>query len=592
MYFIRSFPRIRRGSAEQKAQARREADEATAAYMLLASARAREESEDEKQCRKRRKKEHIYRRESLLGDLDPVHAVASHLGNTLSESPKALVDTRVAYPFQEAVGITVTLGVDRLRIEDFLTSSISRDYFGAGDRRGETYATSVMELMLLCAIAEAESKATTVRHRGRNLTGGMSVTYAHHHRLMNLDPKSFKTQFRMTRCSFEALYELCEPFSHRRRGTPGRKPVPFRYRFTFALNLLGVGVASLSKEALLAGCDYASMAYSWLPGVCDIISSALPVPGTPEKEDTRRWEDLCDKFSALLLRQVRGGREAEEEWRRRCAVWWGGMKGICMVIDDTITPLTGMPRHVPPRQAASYKHAKDSWSMSNLFLVDAEGLIVDGNVGVPGRAQDENMLKKMSFFKGMQTEGRDEWGAWALPPDMKIVADSGLSQRVWMITPFSEKEMRQFPERSAMRFFMRLWNFRLTQLRAVVEQCFGRFKGRWRILKSLPLRPPDSVKLIVACVSLHNWLERNGTDRVLRSWIERVRGERALERTEETMDAQQAGVAEFADETARSAQYNMLHRLIENSQREYENLLLVNLTGDNDGNDALQSLFN
>lgn len=100
-----------------------------------------------------------------------------------------------------------------------------------------------------------------------------------------------------------------------------------------------------------------------------------------------------------------------------------------------------------------------------------------------------------------------------------------------MITPFSELEMRKHPAGSCMRFFMRLWNFRLTQLRAIVEQCFGRLKGRWRVLKCLPLRPPDSVKLTMACVSLHNWLEKDGSDHVLRSWIELVRQERAIERT-------------------------------------------------------------
>ena len=159
------------------------------------------------------------------------------------------------------------------------------------------------------------------------------------------------------------------------------------------------------------------------------------------------------------------------------------------------------------------------------------------------------------------------------------------------MTPFSDREMRRFPHGSAMRFFMRLWNFGLTQLRAVVEQCFGRLKGRWRILKCLPLRPPDSVKIIRAAVSLHNWLERVGTDPALRSWVEAVRYERALERTELAMEASEAGTPEYDNTAGRDARYAMLSSLIENSEREYENLLPVTLTGDEFGNEALQSLF-
>eukprot|EP00173_Palmaria_palmata_P001261 Plantae.Rhodophyta-Palmaria_palmata.ctg1682.p1 GENE.Plantae.Rhodophyta-Palmaria_palmata.ctg1682~~Plantae.Rhodophyta-Palmaria_palmata.ctg1682.p1 ORF type:complete len:107 (-),score=20.00 Plantae.Rhodophyta-Palmaria_palmata.ctg1682:500-820(-) len=105
------------------------------------------------------------------------------------------------------------------------------------------------------------------------------------------------------------------------------------------------------------------------------------------------------------------------------------MKGICMAIDGTLMPLSCIPRQVLPLQAEAYKHHKNSWCMSNLFLVDAEGRIVDGNVGVPGRASDEGMLKKMSFYKGFEVEMMAEWDGWDFPHGTKIVADAGHSQR-------------------------------------------------------------------------------------------------------------------------------------------------------------------
>lgn len=88
-------------------------------------------------------------------------------------------------------------GPDNFDASSFLTSSISRDYFGAGDRRGEYYGSPVMKLMVLCALADASGRASEMRFRGRNVTGDMTVTVGYYDRLVSLHPKAFKSQFRM-----------------------------------------------------------------------------------------------------------------------------------------------------------------------------------------------------------------------------------------------------------------------------------------------------------------------------------------------------------------------------------------------------------
>ena len=427
---------LMRVSALQRSQARSKRDGFVAFYLALASCRRSREYAQDRSRRIAR-----FRKNSAFTGPFLQFADSLGLGAAFVTPTQAVTRTcaKALLPCSDGYvsGCSITSGTTTdstgsetsQNSEEFFNSLVPKDYLGAGARHGDDYAGTLVEFMVLCAAADAEAVASAVRFRGRNITGGMRITRSHYERLINLEPRLFKSQFRMLRAAFEELLALCEPHSQRRRNTPGRKPLPFRYRFAFTLNLLGVGVASLRKEAILAGCDYTSIAYSWVPGVSDIISNALPVSGTPRKSDLLAWNDMCDKFSALLLRQVRGGTEAKEEWRRRCSVWWGGMGGICLAVDGTLTSLSGMPRHVPRAQAEAYRHHKNSWCMSNLFLVDAEGVVVDGNVGVPGRAADETMLQKMSFFKGMQSNEMAESGQWGLPPGKKLVADSGLSQR-------------------------------------------------------------------------------------------------------------------------------------------------------------------
>lgn len=55
------------------------------------------------------------------------------------------------------------------------------------------------------------------------------------------------------------------------------------------------------------------------------------------------------------------------------------------------------------------------------------------------------------------------------------------------------------------------------------------------MLKNMPLRPPDWAKVMLAIASLHNCLERRGTDPLLRQWIDMVKREREVERTEDLL---------------------------------------------------------
>lgn len=176
---------------------------------------------------------------------------------------------------------------------------------------------------------------------------------------------------------------------------------------------------------------------------------------------------------AILLRGSSCGKstaaDSPEEWRRRYAVFWGGMKGIAGALDGSMTRLQNMPRHIPKSTVDSCKHREKSWALSSLFVslfvIDGEGVFIAGLIAVPGRAADESMLKKLPVYLGVRPDAPDEWRGWCLPQDVKFVGDSGFALRNWLMVPYIDRILKQELPDSAMRFFMCLLNYRLTQLR-------------------------------------------------------------------------------------------------------------------------------
>lgn len=74
------------------------------------------------------------------------------------------------------------------------------------------------------------------------------------------------------------------------------------------------------------------------------------------------------------------------------------------------------------------------------------------------------------------------------------------------ITPFREADMHG-PNVASMRRF----NHEHAKMRVVVENAFGRLKGRWHVLRMTYAHPQLAASVQEVCVLLHNFLEeRNG----------------------------------------------------------------------------------
>lgn len=79
-----------------------------------------------------------------------------------------------------------------------------------------------------------------------------------------------------------------------------------------------------------------------------------------------------------------------------------------------------------------------------------------------------------------------------------IVGDDAFPLRPWLMKPFGSRSLSKQE---------RIFNYRLSRARRVVENAFGILAARWRCLLSTMQQEPHRVKSIVmAAVCLHNLL--------------------------------------------------------------------------------------
>lgn len=132
-------------------------------------------------------------------------------------------------------------------------------------------------------------------------------------------------------------------------------------------------------------------------------------------------------------------------------------------------------------------------------------------LGAPGSIADSRLFGTISLYKAM---GRNEATEEGIPVGHYAIAGSGFAQRPWVFVPFP----RRYLESESHAHRCKVYNFRLSQIRVVSENCFGRLKGRWRILLCLPYGPEVSSLVIQSCYTLHNFLEQHRVP-IFASWV-------------------------------------------------------------------------
>lgn len=143
-----------------------------------------------------------------------------------------------------------------------------------------------------------------------------------------------------------------------------------------------------------------------------------------------------------------------------------------------------------------------------LAIVDSEYKFMWADVGAPGSCSDGGIWKEGKLYRRIE-QGRQGLPApeplpgHRTPVPWFFVGDAAFALAPWMQKPFPHRGQTR-PER--------LYNYRLSRARRIVENGFGLLVVQWKCLTTtMGLAPENAAKVVIACLTLHNLIrERRG----------------------------------------------------------------------------------
>ncbi|KAH7961710.1 hypothetical protein HPB52_011561 [Rhipicephalus sanguineus] len=151
---------------------------------------------------------------------------------------------------------------------------------------------------------------------------------------------------------------------------------------------------------------------------------------------------------------------------------------------------------------------KRSFSKSLLAVCDAQYRFIYVEVGHPGSESDGGIFSRSTLQKNVLL------GALGLPPMSPVgnegplpyffVGDEAFPLKEYMMRPYPRRTLHDDDSKAHER---RVFNYRMTRARRVIEDTFGILAQRWRMLRRPIKAKEGNIKAYIgACIVLHNFL--------------------------------------------------------------------------------------
>ena len=168
------------------------------------------------------------------------------------------------------------------------------------------------------------------------------------------------------------------------------------------------------------------------------------------------------------------------------------------VVDGTHIPIVS-----PVDYPADYFNRKGFHSIIMQGMVDNLGRFTDVCIGWPGRVHDARVFVNSSLYhRGQQGTLFPGWKQTICGQDIPllVLGDPAYPLLSWLL--------KAYIDNGSLTAQQKLFNYRLSKARVVVEHAYGRLKGRWRcLLKRNDVMIRDLPCLVAACCVLHNICE-------------------------------------------------------------------------------------
>ncbi|KAK6493735.1 protein ANTAGONIST OF LIKE HETEROCHROMATIN PROTEIN 1-like, partial [Huso huso] len=290
----------------------------------------------------------------------------------------------------------------------------------------------------------------------------------------NFTDAQWLNNFRMSQETFEYLCQRLAP-TLQRSATKFRLCVPVHKRVAIAL------------WKLATNSDYRSVGHLFGVSKATVCSCV---------------QEFCMAVTKILLQEHMAVPSAEQfaEMSDYFDRRWGVPQCVG-AIDGSHIPIIA-----PQHYHCDYFNRKGWHSIILQAVVDGKGHFWDLNVGFPGSVHDARVLKNSTLWT-LASSNR-------LFPNIirnisgcdvgyYILGDPAYPLQRWLMKPFSDTGRLSEQQRQ--------YNYRVSRARSVVENAFGRLKGRWRCLLKRNDCDVNLVKrMVLTCCMLHNICEKHG----------------------------------------------------------------------------------
>jgi hypothetical protein len=188
----------------------------------------------------------------------------------------------------------------------------------------------------------------------------------------------------------------------------------------------------------------------------------------------------------------------EAEWKASSKMFWErwNLPHCCGAIDGKHIAMKA-----PNLSSSLYHNYKGFFSLILLALVDADYKFTWASVGANGSTSDCAVFNVCDLKSGIEDGTFNVPEPDFLPKtDMKfpyyLVGDDAFPLKEWLLKPFSGRVLTEEE---------RIFNYRLSRARRIVENAFGILANRFRcLIRTLQIQPATVNIVVLACLSLHN----------------------------------------------------------------------------------------
>lgn len=162
----------------------------------------------------------------------------------------------------------------------------------------------------------------------------------------------------------------------------------------------------------------------------------------------------------------------------------------------------------PMNSGTDYDNYKQFPSIVLFGLVDANYNFLYANVGSKGRISDGGVFKNTTLYRKLETKELNIPTEKLLQiPYITTVPYFILSDKAFVLNEYTMKPFEGTPEKGSKE---RVFNYRLSRARRVVENAFGILSAIFRVFrKPILLEPKKATKVVLAAVYLYNYIRKN-----------------------------------------------------------------------------------